>query len=103
MGKMAGCLGTATGGLPIRYRSRAGVSPEYHACRWLVGRFGHRSRKIVGIAGFPGSEAEKRQKGESRMKKSAGKGRGSPVPGRSEGAKNGGGARVGGAGRQKPP
>src|ERR1017187_9018820 len=37
MGEMGGWLRTATGGSPIRYRSRAGVSPEYHACRWLVG------------------------------------------------------------------
>src|ERR1039457_6332202 len=103
MGKMAGCLGTATGGLPIRYRSRAGVSPEYHACRWLVGRFGHRSRKIVGIAGFPGGEAEKRQKGESRMKKSAGKGQSSGGLRESEGAKNMLRATVRAAGRPGTP
>src|ERR1019366_8730389 len=101
--EMGSWLRTATGGSPLRYRSRAGVSPEYHACRWLVGRFGQGSRKIVGIAGFPGSEAAKRQPAAGKMQKSAGKGQSSGVPGGSEGAQNMSRAGVREAGRLRTP
>src|ERR1039458_9829948 len=88
MGEMGGWLRTATRGSPLRYRSGCLAPPKQHACRWLVGRFGQGSRKIVGIAGFPGSEAAKRQPAAGRMKKSAGKGQRSARRRGRDGAQN---------------
>src|ERR1035437_9052296 len=91
------------GGTPLRYRSGALAPPKQHACTTLVGGYVQESRKIVGIADFPGSERAKSQQAGGRMKKSAGKGQRSTIPRGSEGAQNMLRAAVREAGRSGTP
>src|ERR1035441_7623855 len=79
MGEMGGWLRTATGGSPIRYRSRAGVSPEYHACRWLVGglqvacrALGPPKSKDSGDCGLSGERARESAEGNSQNERTCG-------------------------------
>src|ERR1035438_7812396 len=76
------------GGTPLRYRSGCLSPPKQHACTTLAGGYAQESRKIVGIAGFPGSDGEKRQQGEARIKESAGTGQSAGGLRRNEGAQN---------------
>src|ERR1035441_3110714 len=80
MGEMGGWLRTATGGSPIRYRSRAGVSPEYHACRWLVGGLQVACRalwppksKDSGDCGLSGQRGSEKAAGTKQNKEISGK------------------------------
>jgi hypothetical protein len=98
----------------LRYRIGCLPPPKQHACGWLEGRFGQRSRQTVGIAWerqkavhppqycYGGREGRMKKK-EGGREKSEGRGQSSTGPRGSEGAQNMWRAAVREAGRPCTP